>query len=97
MYTLDSQSRLKSMAMIHEKLYISNDLSHINIKEYTEKLVSDIFYTYGVRVGTIKSKLNVKDVVLNMETAIPIGLIINELITNSIKYAYPDVKWYYNS
>jgi len=92
MYTLDSQSRLKSMAMIHEKLYISNDLSHINIKEYTEKLVSDIFYTYGVRVGTIKSKLNVKDVVLNMETAIPIGLIINELITNSIKYAYPDVK-----
>jgi PAS domain S-box-containing protein len=88
----DSQSRLKSMAMIHEKLYISNDLSHINIKEYTEKLVSDIFYTYGVRVGTIKSNLNVKDVVLNMETAIPIGLIINELITNSIKYAYPDVK-----
>ena len=85
----DSQSRVKSMAMIHEKLYMSPDLSHINFKEYTEKLVSDIFYTYGVKKGTIRSILNVEDIEMNMETAIPLGLIINELVTNSLKFAFP--------
>ncbi|MFA0833777.1 MAG: PAS domain S-box protein [Methanobacterium formicicum] len=85
----DSQSRVKSMAMIHEKLYISHDLSHINFKEYAEKLVSEIFYTYGVQIGTIERILNIEDVELNMETAIPLGLIINELVTNSLKFAFP--------
>jgi len=85
----DSQSRVKSMAMIHEKLYMSSDLSHINFKEYTEKLVSDIFYTYGIKKGTIEAILNVEDIEINMETAIPLGLIINELVTNSLKFAFP--------
>jgi len=85
----DSQSRVKSMAMIHEKLYMSSDLSHINFKEYTEKLVSDIFYTYGIKKGTIEAILNVEDIEMNMETAIPLGLIINELVTNSLKFAFP--------
>ena len=87
----DSQSRVKSMAMIHEKLYMSPDLSHINFKEYTEKLVSDIFYTYGIKKGTIHSILNVEDIEMNMETAIPLGLIINELVTNSLKFAFPEM------
>jgi PAS domain S-box-containing protein len=86
----DSRSRVKSMAMIHEKLYNSNDLSHINFKEYTESLVSDIFYTYGVRMGTIQTILDLEDIETNMETAIPLGLIINELVTNSVKHAFPD-------
>jgi PAS domain S-box-containing protein len=86
----DSQSRVKSMAMIHEKLYMSRDLSHINFKEYTEKLVSDIFYTYEVQIGTIKPILKVENIEINMETAIPLGLIINELVTNSLKFAFPE-------
>ncbi len=86
----DSQSRVKSMAMIHEKLYTSHDLSHINFKQYTEKLVSDIFYTYKVQIGTIEPVLKVADIEFNMETAIPLGLIINELVTNSLKFAFPD-------
>jgi len=85
-----SQSRVKSMAMIHDKLYTSHDLSHINFKQYTEKLVSDIFYTYKVQIGTIEPVLKVEDIEFNMETAIPLGLIINELVTNSLKFAFPD-------
>jgi len=86
----DSQSRVKSMAMVHEKLYLSGDLSHINFKQYTEKLVSDIFYTYESQIGTIKPILNLENIELNMETAIPLGLIINELVANSLKFAFPN-------
>lgn len=88
----DSQSRVKSMAMIHEKLYMSKDLSHINFKEYVEHLVTDIFYTYGVKVGAINPILRIEPIELNMETAIPLGLIINELVINSLKFAFPDGK-----
>jgi PAS domain S-box-containing protein len=86
---IDSQSRVKSMAMIHEKLYMSDDLSHVNFKEYAEKLVLDIFYTYGIQIGTIEPILNLEEIELNMETAIPLGLILNELIINSLKSAFP--------
>ncbi|EKQ51989.1 MAG: PAS domain S-box [Methanobacterium sp. Maddingley MBC34] len=86
----DSQSRVKTMAMIHEKLYMSSDLGHINFKEYAEKLVSDIFYTYGVEIDTIKPVISIAEVDMNMETAIPLGLIINELVTNSLKFAFKD-------
>ena len=85
----DSQSRVKSMAMIHEKLYMSSDLSHINFKEYVENLVTDIFYTYGIKVGTINPVLKIEPMELNMETAIPLGLIINELVINSLKFGFP--------
>lgn len=88
----DSQSRIKSMAMIHEKLYMSKDLSHINFKEYVEHLVTDIFYTYGVKVGAINPILRIENIELNMETAIPLGLIINEIVINSLKFAFPQGK-----
>ena len=86
----ESQGRVKTMAMIHEKLYQSQNLSHINIKSYIENLVTDIFYSYGVKKGTIKPIVNIEDVEMSLETAIPCGLIINELVTNSIKYAFPN-------
>jgi PAS domain S-box-containing protein len=88
----DSQSRIKSMAMIHEKLYMSKDLSHINFKEYVEHLVTDIFYTYGIKVGSINPILRIENIELNMETAIPLGLIINEIVINSLKFAFPQGK-----
>ncbi|MCE5214815.1 MAG: PAS domain-containing protein, partial [Methanobacterium sp.] len=84
----DSQSRIMSMADIHENLYRSHDLSHINFKEYTIKLISDIFYTYGVQTDKIKFIIDMEDNEQNMETAIPLGLIINELVTNSLKHAF---------
>jgi len=88
----ESQGRVKSMAMIHEKLYQSCDLSHINFREYIEKLVFDILYSYGVKTGQINPIIKVDDIEMGLETAIPLGLIINELVTNSIKYAFPQKK-----
>ena len=86
----ESQGRIKSMAIIHEKLYQSSSLTNINFKEYLEKLILDIYYSYGILNGSIESMLEIRDINLNIDTAIPLGLIINELVTNSIKYAFPE-------
>ena len=86
----ESQGRIKSMAIIHEKLYQSSSLTNINFKEYIEKLILDIYYSYGILNGSIESLLEIHDISLNIDTAIPLGLIINELVTNSIKYAFPE-------
>ena len=85
----ESQGRVKSMAMVHEKLYQSPMFNNINFKEYVEKLVYDILYSYGVKSGSIEPVLNIDDINLNIDTAIPLGLIVNELVTNSVKYAFP--------
>lgn len=85
----ESQNRVKTMAMVHEKLYQSEDLKDVNFKEYIENLVSDLFYSYGVKKGTIDLQIDADDIKMDIDTAIPCGLIINELVTNSLKYAFP--------
>lgn len=85
----ESQNRVKTMAMVHEKLYQSEDLKDINFKEYIENLVSDLFYSYGIKKGTIGLQIDADDLKMDIDTAIPCGLIINELVTNSLKYAFP--------
>jgi len=84
----ESMGRVKAMATIHEKLYRSPSLSEINFKEFTEKLVYDILYSYGRTI--IKTNLVIEDTNLNIDTVMPLGLIINELVTNSVKYAFPN-------
>ena len=86
------QDRVKSMALIHDNLYNSEDISRINFKEYVETLSSQIFATYSSLSKNIKLKTNIMDVTFNMETAIPLGLIISELLVNSLKHAFPDFK-----
>ena len=88
----ESQGRVKSMAMLHEKLYQSPNFTNINFKEYVERLVLDIFYSYGITTGSIESILDIENINIGIETAIPLGLIINELVTNSVKYAFPKNK-----
>ena len=87
----ESQSRIKSMALIHEKLYSSKDLSKIKFDDYLRNLANHLFHTYRIDAHSIDVKINVdQDIFLGIDTAIPCGLIVNELISNSMKYAFPD-------
>lgn len=83
----ESQNRVKSMALVHEKLYRSKDLAGINCREYIESLATSLFRSYCI--GTVNLIVDVENVQLDINTAIPCGLIINELVTNSLKYAFP--------
>ena len=85
-----SQSRIKSMALIHEKLYKSKDFTRIDFSKYVQSLSNDLFRVYGINQDVVKLNIDIKDVLLNINTAIPCGLIINELISNSLKHAFPD-------
>jgi len=85
----DSQNRVKSMALIHETLYQSKDLSRINFAEYLQKLVAHVSRSYRIRPEAVKINIDVDDVSLPIDTAVPCGLIINELASNSLKYAFP--------
>ncbi len=83
----ESQSRVKSLAIIHEKLYQSADFASINFEEYIRSLVSYLFSYYSTTNISVDIDVE-KDLILNMDTAVPCGLIINELVTNSIKFAF---------
>lgn len=84
-----TMQRIRSMAMIHERLYHTEDFTHIDFKDYVESLLSELFLLYEVG-HRIQYELDVENVYLNIETAIPCGLILNELITNAIKHAFPN-------
>jgi len=86
----ESHNRISSMALIHEKLYQSRDFTNIDFKVYVRDLVKGLFLSYGTDENLIKLKISVDSVPIGIDSAIPCGLIINELITNSLKYAFPD-------
>ncbi len=86
----ESQNRIKSMAFIHESLYQTTDFSKINFSEYITSLSKNLVHSYGVFDNLIDLKLSVGDVSLNLDLSIPCGLIINELVSNSLKYAFSD-------
>ncbi len=88
----ESQNRIKAMALIHEKLYRSKDLANIDFNDYIKNLVNDLFLSYKVDTGKVTLKMNIDSVSFGIDTAIPCGLIVNELITNSLKYAFPGEK-----
>lgn len=85
----DSRQRVKSMALIHEKLYQSENFSRVNFAEYTRSLADFLFRSYNVCPGNIRLDLQVEDLAINIDRAIPCGLIINELVSNSLKHAFP--------
>ena len=88
----ESRGRVKSMAMIHEKLYHSHNLSHLNMGEYLNNLVIDILRSYSSVSSNITADIDVEEIYLNIDTALPMGLIVNELVSNSIKHAFPEGK-----
>ncbi len=85
-----SQNRVLSMASIHDRLYKSKDFARVDFGEYTQGLVISLFKVYGIDPKAIKTDIRIKEVFLNVNTAIPCGLIINELVSNSLKHAFPD-------
>lgn len=87
-----SQNRVKSMALIHERLYQSKDFTRIDVADYVQNLTNHLFITYGISKEAIRLKIDIKDIFLDINTAIPCGLIINELVSNSLKHAFPNDK-----
>jgi two-component sensor histidine kinase len=85
----DSQSRAKTMALIHEKLYQSKELKKLDVQDYMESLARDIYHAYIKDPQRIQLKLKVEKHMLDINTIIPLGLILNEILTNTFKYAFP--------
>ncbi len=85
----ESKNRAYSMALIHEKLYRSTDLKMIDFGDYISKLAYDLFNVYTINPDKVRLIVDVEEIKLDVDTAIPLGLITNELLTNSLKYAFP--------
>ncbi len=86
----ESQRQIRSMALIHEKLYRSGSLAEIDFGDYVESLVGELLRMYNVAEGAITINADIENVQLGVDTAIPCALIINELVSNSLKHAFPD-------
>jgi two-component sensor histidine kinase len=88
----ESQNRAKSMALIHELLYRSDDLKSIDFGDYMSTLITDLFNTYINDSHNLKLNLDLQNIKLDINTSIPLGLIVNELVSNSLKHAFPNGK-----
>jgi two-component sensor histidine kinase len=84
-----SQNRVQSMGIIHQKLYQGDNLASIEMKDYFQNLSENLLDAFGLS-EKVKVKYDMDPVELDVDTAVPIGLIVNELLTNSLKYAFPD-------
>ena len=84
----ESQGRVRSMALVHEELYRSTDLADIDMESYVRKLANNLFFAYQSSGTRVTLDIDVHDVYLPVDAAVPCGLIINELISNSLKYAF---------
>ena len=84
------QDRVDSMALVHERLYQAKDLARVNFGEYARTLSSNLFSSLGVYSDAVTIKVKIADIYLGVDMAIPCGLVLTELISNSLKYAFPD-------
>jgi PAS domain S-box-containing protein len=84
----ESQNRAKSMALIHERLYRSTDLKRIDFGDYIRTLGTDLYHTYVPARNKIKLNMELENLMVDINTTVPLGLIVNELITNSMKHAF---------
>lgn len=85
----ESQSRVRSMGLIHQKLYQGDQLATVEMKDYFKTMGETLFHAFGIEHQQVALSVNMEAVELDVDTAIPVGLIVNELITNALKYAFP--------
>lgn len=85
----ESRNRVKSMSLIHEQLYQEEAISGVEMKDYISRLVKSLTSSYGIDMEQIEVNIDSDQLLLDVDSAIPLGLIINELVSNSIKYAFP--------
>lgn len=89
----ESKNRIMSMALIHEMLYVTKNLSHINIHDYITKLCHSVYQSFHTKNVSIEFEYDVDEsIYFEIDNMIPIGLILNEILSNSFKYAFPDKK-----
>jgi two-component sensor histidine kinase len=86
------QNRIRSLSLVHEKLFEARDLSNISLKDYIEDLAQALVTSYQGSNKRISVTVDVEDVFLSLDSITSCGLIINELLSNSLKYAFPDEK-----
>lgn len=84
----EGESRVKAMALIHQRLYGATDLKGVDAQDYFENLLTELFYSFGVDDELVDFQVNSSGIKLDIDTVIPLGLIVNELITNTLKYAF---------
>jgi two-component sensor histidine kinase len=85
----ESRGRVRSMALIHERLYRSDNLAQVNIREYIERLAEDLYQSYRSSSGEIEFVVSAERALFPLDVAIPCGLLLNELLTNCLKHAFP--------
>jgi len=86
----ESQNRISSMSLVHEKLYQAANLSNIDFDDYIQDLTSNLLMTYNINPDRIQTEMNIESLQLNLDTAIPCGLLINELVSNALKHGFPE-------
>jgi len=85
---MESRNRVYSMALVHESLYQSESLAQVNVATYVRNLVANLSQSYGVSSQAIELEIDIDDIFLQINQAIPCGLIINELVSNAMKHAF---------
>ena len=87
----DSQSRISAMALVHDNLYRSQSLSRINLSEYIQTLTASLFYTYRIQPDGVQLEVDIDDnILISLDKAVPCGLVLNELMTNTLKHGFSD-------
>ncbi|WP_440956009.1 MASE3 domain-containing protein [Methanosarcina sp. Mfa9] len=88
----ESQNRVVSMSLIHEELYKGKNMETLDFAAYLRKLTSELLRSYSIGNENVSLKLNIEPIYMEMDTAIPLGIIVNELVSNSLKHAFPEEK-----
>ena len=88
----DGRTRVEAMAMIHQKLLLNNELNSVNMKDYLENLSNSLAESFGFSPETVYTDVQLQDLTMDIDKAVPVGLIVNELVTNAFKHAFRGIK-----